>query len=93
MTVLRRVGLRDFLAKLLDLFFGGVGDLDPLALRDLDLLEAGDRDLLRLGDLFDFLSGVRDLEEEEDDDDEEELLKKKTLLLGVSQTSFWVNWI
>ena len=67
--------------------------MDPLALRDLDLLEGGDRDLLRLGDLFDFLSGVRDLEEEEDDDDEEELLEKKTLLLGVSQTSFWVNWI
>ena len=65
-TVLRRVGLRDFLAKLLDLFFGGVGDLDLLALRDLDLLEAGDRDLLGLGDLFDFLLGVRDLEEEDD---------------------------
>ena len=68
MIVLRRVGLRDFLAKLLDLFFG---DLDLLALRDLDLLEAGDRDLLGLGDLFDFLLGVRDLEEEDEDDEEE----------------------
>ena len=71
MTVLGRIGLRDFLAKLLDLFFGGVGDLDLLALRDLDLLEAGDRDLLGLGDLFDFLLGVRDLEEEDEDDEEE----------------------
>ena len=74
-TLLGLVGLRDFLDKLLDLFFGGVGDLDLLALRDLDLLEAGERDLLGLGDLLDFLLGLRDLEEE-DDDDEEELLKK-----------------